>query len=176
MADENAEATGNTLVSKITPKLVGKPHRAKDQADGRAVYMGRIMGLVTGTQKKVQPNGDVFIALVGNFEAINGETGEIFESGICYLPGGMHEQVVAVMEKGATTAEFALDLATVKADNPAGYSWQGKVLLAQASTPLDAMKAKLPKTPRQLALEHQQSAAVIEGNAKAEATGKQARK
>lgn len=110
-------------VAKITPALLGKPSRAK--ADGKEVALAIVFGNATGVKMVKSPNGDMFEALRGDFEATSLETGEILKSGILYLPTGIHDRILEKIKADPdTVVQFAIQLSAIPASNPQGYTWK----------------------------------------------------
>lgn len=144
----------SSRVSKITPSSIGcKPAMAK--IDEKEVECALIFGEASGLAIKGLPTGDQFTALTGVFEATNLHTGEVFNSGVLFLPGGLHEAVVAAIDKEENmTVKFGILLVAVPAKNPAGYSWVGRdVVDLQQEDPLAELKASMIPTARKMLLE-----------------------
>lgn len=145
---EAAEATeGGGTIPKITPAAIKCfPEGAKaPEAAGKPVLQASIFGLATGVKKKEMPNGDTFYPIVGNFEAINAKTGEVYNSGQLYLPSGIHEMIASSFlvddDKSDTVVQFAIDLFARVANNPRGYEWLAKSKVkASANDPLAALR------------------------------------
>lgn len=88
----------STFISKITIKAIGANAKLGAVAQpGVRVHIADILGIATGTKVKEQPNGDIFTAITGQFEAVNVETGEVFSSGVLYLPGGIQESLESAL-------------------------------------------------------------------------------
>lgn len=140
-------------VSKISPaNFKPKENVGLLKGDGSRLPLGVIVGTVTGIKEKKGPNDmDVFTALVGSFSAtpIDPKTGELLgdrelRSGICYLPGGMQDDIEAQFagDDPVQRIDFAAELAIFKAENAIGYSWAMKPLVEPAeSDPVNALMA-----------------------------------
>jgi len=125
-----ARLTGNFDKSKLTIKDLGNPRNPPD--DGTRKYLGRIAGVVTGLKNVQDARGEVFTALQGMFAGLTTD-GECIRSGICYLPGGLHDSVISAFDQasrapdgsriGGVNVEFAYDAYSVKAGNPIGYTY-----------------------------------------------------
>lgn len=101
----------------------------------QAIVFGELIGL---TGAKELPNAKsedekYTFGLVGRIEGVNAITGEAYQAGILYLPGGFHDMFLAEMEaqiaaagKGNFTVQFALEFYSIPANNPRGYSWKAK--------------------------------------------------
>ena len=135
--------------SKLTMRTIeASPERAKTHK--QRVAVAEFYGIADGIKLVDDPAGDqTFTALTGNFEAVNTFTGEIWRSGVLYLPGGFHEMIVAMLNQitedkdrskfDKAQVQFALAIDAVPADNPAGYSYVAKNLLPVAKA--DALSA-----------------------------------
>jgi hypothetical protein len=132
------------VVSKITPKVTGvDPKRLLGlAADVTSLDVAIIGGIANSVKTKEDTrNGSLYEFIAGTFRAINPETGEEFNSGVLYLPAGIHDLIAEPLRQGgATGLEFMLKLKVVRATNAVGYSWQGELLneVAEAS-PLDRL-------------------------------------
>jgi hypothetical protein len=124
---------------------------------------GTVIAIVFGTAKSIKTTedkdrGEVFEALEGNFEAVNAETGEIFNSTLCYLPPGIHELFVApvkALKLPSDFVEFALEISVITAKTKAGYTYIAKNITASKRVdPLNKMRrqiaAKLAGVSKQL--------------------------
>lgn len=146
-ADERADEVGAEELqtdkanyrAKLTMATIeASPERAKTEK--RRVSVAEFYGIASGIKLVDNPMGDVpYTALTGNFEAVNTYNGEIWRSGVLYLPGGFHEMIVAMLndlteDEGRSkfdkaSVQFALAIDAVPADNPAGYAYVAKNLL-----------------------------------------------
>lgn len=151
---------------KLAPKDVGNPKGVTLLPEGQNRYLvGTIYGTATAckVRKVVKPNGDteVFEPIVGNFEGIPAEPMfrtekdgagvetkvqiAAIQSGVLYLPTGIHERLAEPLKKeDAQPIDFAIEIYTVKAANPAGYSYELVPLLKpSASDPLQAIRLQV---------------------------------
>ena len=121
---------GKLSVGTVVPKANIKKNipEAGQAPFGVMEVFGKATGL-KGVEDKV--TGVTHTAIVGEFEAVRMDTGEIFSSGVLYLPPGMHDRICAVFsgENPPSQVKFALEIAIAAASNPAGYSWVGKELI-----------------------------------------------
>jgi hypothetical protein len=143
MANKEAEAVEVSEVSKITPALLGKPSRAK--IEDKEVAIARVYGVANGIKIVKALTGDVFEALRGNFEGVSLETGEIFTSGILYLPAGIHDRIIGQLKEldGNGSIQFGIELSAIPAKNPAGYSWKATNVVKQdVADPLAALRGQ----------------------------------
>lgn len=147
-----AQAPTSSEISKLTMATIGAGKIAKRAVvEERELVVCRIFGIASDVKVKKMPNGDIFEAIVGNFEAINAETGEVFGSGILYLPSGLHERVLEPLKNGDSTIQFGLEISAFPADNPAGYSWKAKqIVKPDQADPLAALRGPVMETFKML--------------------------
>lgn len=147
----------NAVVSKIVPKSVGNPKliTTLPEADPRKeIKLGRIMGLIRGVAVRKDPTGEKIVALglKGTFRAIPDaatqtefkQTDAATDSGILYLPDYVQDEIIAlyhdmpslvnnIVKDSAAPPKapitLAVDVFTIKATNPQGYSWKFQPVL-----------------------------------------------
>lgn len=109
-----------------------------------------IAGIVKAVKmKENKETGEVFEQLVGDFRAINPDTGESTASAVLYLPTGIHEMVADPVKEGAKDLEFAINIYAVRAKNAAGYSWEAELLSeVKTTSPVDKLLESLVATKR----------------------------
>lgn len=158
-----ATEDNTSFIAKITPSRLCNPHKGLvTNADGTpkadAVLMCEIFGTVRQLKNKKLNNDDIGIALVGDFEGVNAETGEVKRSGYCYLPAGIQDVLVAAIKAQGTGDEvrepisFGLALYIRSAKNPAGYEWDcKKILNEQAVDPLAGVRGQLKSQRKNVA-------------------------
>jgi hypothetical protein len=132
-----------TVLSKLAPKNLGNPKVAAafDDGDQTVHPLGRIIGRASKVSRKPDPKDPdkLYVSLVGQFEGTPFDDDRpIIRSGVCYLPPGVHEEVVEAVEEmhriwrdenpdsklgPVGVVEFAFDIGTIKATNAAGYSY-----------------------------------------------------
>lgn len=118
------------------PKMVfGKPPE-----DKTPLPLARIFGVATDTKTdEDKRTGNVWTALVGDFEGINLISGKRFKSAMLFLPSGIQEviegpvvEIAHLRDAGekvdSMRVEFALEIASIRATNAAGYSYQARNL------------------------------------------------
>lgn len=148
-------------VSKITISTMNcNPGQAK--ADNARVAVCRIGGIATSCKIVPHPvSGEEFIALVGQFFGENLQKGTMWRSGVCYLPGGYHENIVEALEEQEgrrklaeddpnrrskfEPVQVAFDMAfdAQPAKNPIGYSYIARSLMpVTKADPLAQMIAR----------------------------------
>ncbi len=134
--------------SKLAPKDLGAPALIKTMPENQKAYLvGTFVGIATGIIKRKNPKdeNEVFEGLSGSFRAIPSvETLDELESGVLFIPDAFHNMIAAALakvQKDDPTAElrFAIECSSVRANNPAGYSWDFKPLFDQGKNPLDEL-------------------------------------
>lgn len=141
--NQPAETTvTESIISKITMASIGcKPSAVSLLPDGEnELPIARLYGTLDKVGHQDDKNtGTPFTFFVGNFEAINMQTGEVFKSGKMFLPKGISELVESEVTKnpGADIA-FAFEVRSIKANNPIKYSY--KVLPLVSPTVADPLK------------------------------------
>lgn len=137
------------MVGKLSTKNAGispkKIHGVPDSQD--TLKLCTIVGIADGIKQVEDPvHGKVFYPLTGRFEGINPETGTKTRSGVLYLPTGIHETYEAAVRKleEGDSIRFAIEIRAVRAENPAGYSYEAVDLLPlQEVDPLSEIANKL---------------------------------
>lgn len=119
-------------VSRLTVATMGGNPGDVKRAKSR-VAVCRVIGRANGTKivKSDKADAGFFIAVTGEFEGLNMQTGEVFASGVTYFPGGMHEAIVSELEHtpAGGSVEYALQIDADPANNPIGYSYIIRSLL-----------------------------------------------
>lgn len=116
------------MISKMSVKGIGCKPKGEEEPTRLCIILGKATGIKTGEDN----TGRVWKALSGTFRGTNLATNEVFRSGKLFLPSGIHEAVEsAVMqlpEQGGVV-KFAMELRSVSAKNPIGYSYQAVNLM-----------------------------------------------
>lgn len=138
-----------SLIAKITMRTLGLDAKKHIPEDGKPpIAIAQIYGVAQRIKiVEDKQRGDTFEAITGTFEAVNLETGEIYQSGVLYLPAGIHDLVAAAVKnldpedrKGAV--KFKLEIGVVKSSNAAGYSYEARsVVKASDVDPLADLRA-----------------------------------
>lgn len=144
MADTNVEVG---VISKITMATIGcKPTAVVAlPEDQKELAIARLYGKLSEVRfQDDKTKGQIYTFFVGNFEAVNMQTGEVFKSGKMFLPKGISELVEDGVKKGRAadpnaSISFAFQVNSIKANNPIGYSY--KILQLKAVEPEDELKA-----------------------------------
>lgn len=137
------------MVSKLSVKTGGvSPKKIHSLPDNETTLkLCVIKGIADGVKQVEDPvHGKVFFPLTGRFQATNAQTGDVTRSGILYLPSGIHETYEAGVRKleEGDSLQFVLELRAVKADNPAGYSYEAVDLMPPSEVdPLDQIGKQL---------------------------------
>lgn len=137
------------LQKKISvAKCFGKVTAARvTKADG-TLELGRIFGQATGTKNGVTDFGE-WTALTGQFRAINRETGESFDSAVCFMPDVALELVTAQLAGGAKAVDFAFDISAVADESvQIGFTYRASPVLPMAE---DSAVARLESQMKALA-------------------------
>lgn len=141
-----------TIVRKISTKtVVGTPSDIRNLPDGPIM---RVMGVMRGVQTGEGDNGP-WVAFIGQFQAVNLKTGEIFGAAKCFLAGAASDIIESAWhasQEGDTPAQdmkFAFDIVKITNDTSAvGYEYQARPLIEAAETdPLLEMASSLPALP-----------------------------
>ena len=138
------------LIKKISINKVigGKPKIAEiakyfaDHPEEKALYLARFFGAANGTKTGISDFGE-WSCLTGQFRAINVQTGETFDSGICFLPDVAQDLVLGALN-GSNAVDFAFDIGVVLDDSSAtGYVYIATPLVQEENNPISRMQEKL---------------------------------
>lgn len=139
-----------SFVSKLSTKTMGcnvKKCLAFDEGSKEVHWFAHIFGIAQGVKEKKRQDdkGDLIIdtPIIGQFEGTNLETGEIYNSSMLYLPGGIHETLESKFPAGEKNPpiQFAIQLGTRKASNRAGYEYVAKQIVKdEAADPLASLR------------------------------------
>lgn len=101
---------------------------------------------------------DTFEGLGGQFRMVpSDEKRETLESGVLFIPDSFHNMISSAMKKAQgddpnSEMLIAFEVASVRANNPAGYSWQFTPMAERAENPMDNFVAAIAaQKPAQLA-------------------------
>lgn len=145
--------------TKLTLKDIGEPSRVKSSAE-KALYLGRLVGVAAKFVERKSADGmEVFEGLAGNFRIVPDDPNfPTLESGVLFIPDAFHNMCAGNLRDAqktdpAATVTFAFDVAAVKANNPAGYSWSFLPVIENpnAKNPLDDILKALPPPPKGVA-------------------------
>jgi hypothetical protein len=149
---------GNKMnyLKKITSAAIDAvPKGYRDWAHGDQKATAHIIGVVEKTEAGVTSLGE-YIAFIGSFKATNLETGEVYRSKKCLLPGVASdalEDAVNGSEGGAV--EFAIEIGIKRnikknaqgEEVGVGYEYTMKPLIEMDETadPLARLESRIPK-------------------------------
>lgn len=157
-------ADGTMILRKMSPKTVmGRikkpfagdpgdpsanppvPPRAADPEQDLYVVMGQTNGIVTG-----ESDNGPWTAFKGWFESTRCDTGEIAQSGLCFVPKAFEEALLVAVQgaqgaDGSAMVEFAVKISIVPSTKAgAGYEFRCKNLVkVQSGDPLKALRDSL---------------------------------
>ena len=147
-----------SMIGKITIRTINVIP-AKSVEVGKSTPIARIFGMASGIKQVVDKvRGDTFESITGQFGAVNLQTGNAYESGVLYLPKGIHDMIEAAVrsipkDAPSSTVDFALEIRVVKADNPAGYSYEAVNLIpAKVVSPLEELRKQIAASAPMFAL------------------------
>jgi hypothetical protein len=137
------------FVSKLTPKNMGaKPTKIlglPEEVPHSVVAV--VMGICVGFKQIDDPEkNESYFPLIGQFQSVNPDDGVKTQSGVLYLPAGIHDSYLAAAKKLKDGEElrFAVEIRSVRASNKAGRTYEAVNLLkATASNPLDNILAAI---------------------------------
>lgn len=138
--------------TKLALKDLGDPTMVKTLPEGQRVkpgyFMGTIIGIASGfVNRKNEKTGEAMEGLGGSFRFIPSvEDRDELESGILWIPDAFHNMVADKLRNALKADEnskvnFAFEVTSIGAQNPAGYSWQFQPKFDQVDNPLDELMA-----------------------------------
>lgn len=133
-----------TAIRKISTKnVVG---RIPDPPAKGVKPLWQVIGQATGVREGNSQYGE-YQGLVGMFEAVNVETGEVFEAPQCFLPEPYNGAIATRLLNGASAVDFAFEIG-IKAPSAGSqqrYEYSCKALREAGETdPLENLRRKLP--------------------------------
>ena len=138
----------SSLIRKISAKTVcGKVEKPEKNTP---------LFIVGGIANKVKTGDSTYgtwTALVGQFEATNIETGEVFVGPQCFLPEPMNGMIAASLEmlddegkRVNNSVQFAVEVGVKKSDNTVGYEYTAKeIMKSDSADPLAAIRETITK-------------------------------
>jgi hypothetical protein len=103
-----AQRKENDFVRKLTVKGVmgANPDLEKLlKAEGKRMDLLTIFGVARKFKPDTAPNGSNFVRFFGQFRAVNLDTGEVFDSGQCIVPGTVQDALYGAMGSGEEVKE-----------------------------------------------------------------------
>ena len=139
----------SNLIRKITAKSVC----GKMEAPKKATRLFSVFGIATKTKTGSTDYGS-WTALVGRFEAINIETGEVFEAPQCFLPEPLNTMIAEALDEVDDEGErvnkslgFSVEIGIKPSDVPIGYEYTTKEnVKADIDDPLAQLRETTQKT------------------------------
>ena len=146
----------NTLIRKVTAKSIC----GKMVPPSKAKRLFSVYGIATKTKSGSTDYGS-WTALVGRFEAINIETGEVFEAPVCFLPEPLNTMIAEALDETVTEGEgddakevrvntsvqFSVEVGIKPSDVPIGYEYMTKEnVKADTADPLASLREVTQKT------------------------------
>lgn len=137
------------LIKKLSVNKVigGKPKIAsivkffQENTTSPAMPLARFFGTANGTKHGVSDFGE-WTCLTGQFRAVNLDTGETFDSGVCFLPDVAQDLIIGAL--GSGSVDFAFDIGVVLDDDSAtGYVYTASPLLQEENDPISRLEAKI---------------------------------
>ncbi len=141
--------------TKLALKDLGDPTMVKTLPEGQRVkpgyFMGTIIGIASGfVNRKNEKTGEAMEGLGGTFRFIpSTEDRDELESGILWIPDAFHNMIAeqlrgAQMRDENAKLNFAFEVKSIGAQNPAGYSWEFTPKFEnRADNPLDELMASV---------------------------------
>lgn len=185
MADEQVTHVEEAIIGKITMANIKTDPSAvkKMDGDGAECPLARIYGTLDDVREQFDKNAGVsYTYFAGSFEAINMQDGDVYKSGKLFLPKGISELVESTIQQikkdlpadkktDSVALDFAFEVRSIKAKNPAGYTYKVYPLVSpERSDRLKQLRDKVRKagtiSTRQLSGQQRGSGPVtLEGNA-----------
>jgi len=133
------------LLKKLSFKtVVGKVNRRELPEDGSPMLVMRVIGVAN---KLVTGNSDygTFAGFLGNFEATNVASGEVFRSGKMFLPTVCSSLLeAAIAANNGANVEFGFDIGVKEADNSVGYEYTATPIIEASETdPVSLLKSRI---------------------------------
>ena len=137
------------LLKKISYKTVcGKVNR-REIPEGGAIKVMRVIGQATDIKSGNSDYG-MWNSFLGNFEATNVRTGEVFRSGQIFLPGTAENLLMGAV-KGAAGAPvaFGFDISVVDSpDSQISYEYGVESIMDVSETdPIALLKQQMTSAP-----------------------------
>jgi hypothetical protein len=156
MAEAATETGMRSQRTKLTLKDLGEGAMVKAmtaeqlKASGNKCIIGYLVGRARGfVDRTDEKTAEKFEGLLGAFRMVPSDTSrEQLESGVLFIPDAFHNLVgdrlreVRKTDENATV-EFAFEVSSIPAKNPAGYSWNFQPAMEfTGKNPLDELAAK----------------------------------
>ena len=124
-----------------TAKIYGKIVARTLPEDGSVKPLYTIIGMAQGIKEGTSDYGD-WVGLLGQFEAVNRDTGERFASANVFLPDVAQDLIVAQLKGGSQNVQFAFTIgARVDDTSTVGYTYTAEPILApDQKDPLEELR------------------------------------
>lgn len=151
--NDTANEKGELILTKISVgKIFGAALKQKRLELGEKRELMRVYGQATNFKTGSSTYG-AWVKFIGNFKAVNLETGETYLSGAIFLPQTVSEMLFSVLKDGGNT-EFAFDIGVIGTATLVGYEFTVKPLIkANLSNPLKMLEERLGLMPSTQRLE-----------------------
>jgi hypothetical protein len=138
-----------TQLRKITIKSVlGSKFEPEDVnlKEKRSVKLLRVYGVIAKTRAEASDLGP-FVRFLGEFEAVNLLTGEMFSAPACILPKFLEDQLAPACEPDKMPVTFAVEIGAVyNKDVPTKFMYTAQPLVETVSSaPMKQLKEQLSK-------------------------------
>lgn len=125
--------------------VIGAPKDIRKLAEsgkGKNVDIMRIVGVAIATKTGMSHHGE-WVALRGNFSAINIETGEEYRGTTLYVPDEITDMIAAQLAS-SSSVEFGVMIGVKESDLVIGYEYTVTMLMdAGEGDPIAALNAKI---------------------------------
>lgn len=140
----------SSLIRKISAKTVCGKIEKPVPVKGKQLY---IVGGIANKVKTGDSQFGTWTALVGQFEATNVDTGEVFVAPQCFLPEPMNGMIAAALEatdkdgkRVNQSVQFAVEVGVKHAENQIEYEYTAKeIMKSDSADPLAAIRETIQK-------------------------------
>lgn len=151
-AQKAAEAeAGPEVLKKLSAKTItGRITRPKKDDAPKSLY--RVWGIAVGKKTGVSNFGP-WVAISGSFEAVNIESGALYQGTQLFLPDAVTSQILVGLDAAqkndaGATLQFALEVGIKYSDVPIGYEYTVRPLVKpQGGDPLAAIREQVKALP-----------------------------
>ena len=139
--------TQRSIRGKLVLKDLGNPDAIKAMAsDIKRLVLGQLIGMASGFVERTDPKtGEQFEGLSGLFRSVPADKSEDeLESGVLFIPDAFHNVIASKLREvlkadPSASVNFAFEVASIRASNPQGRSWDFKPLWDEAENPIDRL-------------------------------------
>lgn len=134
--------------TKLTFKDIGEPALIKAQPETvKSLPLGVLLGIAEKIVERQSPDKtETFEGLGGQFRVVpTDKTKDELEAGVLFIPEAFFNQIAGTLRAAQktdpnATVSFAYEVSAIRANNPAGYSWDCKPMIESATaSPLDLL-------------------------------------